>query len=83
MNKIDGFEWFVDEGYLNDKERLPITAFTLQDTGGQREYVYHTVGPLRCYQGRKVQRCFTCTPFMKLLSIESCCITDTFPCLGG
>ncbi|XP_064619008.1 G-protein coupled receptor GRL101-like [Lineus longissimus] len=73
MNKLDGFEWYADEGYLTNTDRLPITAFTLQDTGDQNEYVYHTVGPLRCYQALEpsVQK-FKCKNGQPISQKERC-----------
>ena len=40
--------WRVDEGYLTDKNNLPITEVCFGDTGNTGEEGYHTVGPLIC-----------------------------------
>ena len=39
-----------DEGYVRKKEDLPLHGITLGDTGGDTEYVYHTIGKLECLE---------------------------------
>ena len=49
----DDYEWRFDEGYLTDKETLPVTKLYFGDTGHQSEKKeekgYHTLGKLICY----------------------------------
>ena len=40
--------WREDEGYLTDKENLPIAEVRFGDAGDTGEVGYHTVGPLIC-----------------------------------
>ena len=42
-------EWNSDEGYLTDKESLPVTKMYFGDTGATGEQGYHTLGKLICY----------------------------------
>ncbi|XP_076823442.1 contactin-associated protein-like 4 isoform X2 [Clavelina lepadiformis] len=37
-----------DEGYLTDKEVLPVTGLFFGDTDGSAEFGWHTLGPLIC-----------------------------------
>uniref|UniRef100_H2YZI7 Uncharacterized protein n=1 Tax=Ciona savignyi TaxID=51511 RepID=H2YZI7_CIOSA len=39
----------VDEGYIIEKEALPITALQFGDMDHVNERLWHTVGPLECY----------------------------------
>ena len=41
--------WRYDEGYLTDRNTLPVTKLYFGDTGGRYEEGYHTLGPLICY----------------------------------
>ena len=41
--------WRFDEGYLSDKETLPVTKVLFGDTGRRVEEGYHTIGKLICY----------------------------------
>ena len=41
--------WRTDEGYLTDKDSLPVTQLNFGDTGGIAEGGYHILGPLICY----------------------------------
>ena len=51
-NCIDDPKWAVsDNGYLRDKDFLPVTVITGSDTGNQfKEWGSHTLGPLQCFQ---------------------------------
>ena len=40
-----------DEGYLQDIHRFPIKTLEFGDTGGVYEYMYYTLGPLKCIMG--------------------------------
>ena len=40
--------WLRDEGYVTDKNVLPLTEIRLGDTGVWNEYGYHTIGKLEC-----------------------------------
>ena len=40
--------WRYDEGYITDKQRLPLTEVRLGDTGHAGEIGKFTVGPLEC-----------------------------------
>ena len=44
--------WRYDEGYVTDKQRLPLTEVRLGDTGGWAEYGKHTIGPMICTETR-------------------------------
>ena len=46
-------KWRFDEGYLTDKETLPVTRMYFGDTGSVSEVGYHTLGKLICY-GTKI-----------------------------
>ena len=39
----------LDDGYINDKNQLPIYSFHAGDTGSEYERGYATIGPLICY----------------------------------
>ena len=41
--------WRYDEGYLTDRNTLPVTKLYFGDTGANSEEGYHTLGPLICY----------------------------------
>ena len=41
-------QWLYDEGYITDKQRLPLTEVRLGDTGHQGEKGKFSVGPLEC-----------------------------------
>ena len=43
-------KWRFDEGYLTDKETLPVTKMFFGDAGGVNEKGYHTLGKLICYE---------------------------------
>ena len=43
------YVWRFDEGYLTDKETLPVTKLYFGDTGALHERGYHTLGKLICY----------------------------------
>lgn len=45
-------KWLEDHGYINDTDMLPLRRVKFGDTGSNYEEAYHTVGPLRCYEGR-------------------------------
>ena len=40
--------WRFDEGYITDKQRLPLTEVRLGDTGNAGEYGKFIIGPLEC-----------------------------------
>ena len=42
------YVWRYDEGYITDKQRLPLTEVRLGDTGHANEFGKFTVGPLEC-----------------------------------
>ena len=42
-------EWREDNGYLTDKNTLPVTELRFGDTGGDDEEGKHTLGKLRCW----------------------------------
>lgn len=44
-----------DDGYLNDKGRLPVTQLRFGDTGllGDQKWGKHLLGPLRCEGDRE------------------------------
>ena len=41
-----------DEGDLEDIHRFPIKALAFGDTEDSGEYMYYTLGPLKCIMGR-------------------------------
>jgi len=43
-----GIETF-DEGYLTNKDHLPVIEVAFGDTGASTEIGWHTVGPLECW----------------------------------
>ena len=43
--------YFYDEGYVTLTDLLPVTSFSLQDTGSNHEMAAHTFGPLVCLSG--------------------------------
>ena len=43
------YVWRFDEGYLTNKETLPVTKVYFGDTGHPDERGYHTLGKLICY----------------------------------
>ena len=45
----DEGSWREDNGYLNEKEHLPVTELRFGDTGGPSEVGYHTLRKLKCY----------------------------------
>ena len=45
---INDSAWRVDEGYLTDKENLPIAEVRFGDAGTTGDVGYYTVGPLIC-----------------------------------
>ena len=45
---INDFTWRADEGYLTDKENLPIAEVRFGDAGDAGEVGFHTIGPLIC-----------------------------------
>jgi hypothetical protein len=49
-DKNDSY-WHEDNGYLTDKNTLPVTELRFGDTGDGKnnEYGYHTLGQLRCW----------------------------------
>ena len=42
-------EWRQDDGWLIDKEDLPVTAISVRDTGDDNEEAKITLGPLTCW----------------------------------
>ena len=50
-NSNDMF-WRSDEGYITDRDVLPVSKLYFGDTGGGGEMGYHTLGKLTCY-GKK------------------------------
>ena len=38
-----------DEGFLTNKEHLPVIEVSFSDTGAESEIGWHTVGPLECW----------------------------------
>ena len=44
--------WRFDEGYLTDRNVLPVSKLYFGDTGDESEAGYHTLGKLTCY-GKK------------------------------
>ena len=44
------FVWRYDEGYITDKQRLPLTEVRLGDTGHDNEIGKFAVGPLECIE---------------------------------
>ena len=44
--------WRSDEGYLTDRDALPVSKLYFGDTGGGGEMGYHTLGKVTCY-GKK------------------------------
>ena len=44
--------WRSDEGYITDRDVLPVSKLYFGDTGGHGEMGYHTLGQLTCY-GKK------------------------------
>ena len=40
--------WVKDEGYIEKKSVLPLTAVRLGDTGSSIEEIYYTIGKLEC-----------------------------------
>ena len=50
-SNVDGEEE-ADEGFIEEKDHLPVTALYFGDTGvhkGNNEEGWHTLGPLECY----------------------------------
>ncbi|XP_014675066.1 PREDICTED: uncharacterized protein LOC106815147, partial [Priapulus caudatus] len=45
--------WQQDSGLVTDKSVLPVQSVYFGDTGDETERGYHTIGPLRCYTGKK------------------------------
>ena len=45
----DDSRWLEDHGYLDEKNRLPVTQMRFGDTGSYNEEGYATLGPLQCY----------------------------------
>ena len=41
--------WRQDDGWLTDKEDLPVTAISVSDTGHNKEKARITLGPLTCW----------------------------------
>ena len=41
--------WRQDDGWLTDKEDLPVTAISVSDTGSSIEKATVTLGPLTCW----------------------------------
>ena len=41
--------WGEDDGWLTDKEDLPVTAIYVFNTGGNDEFAEVTLGPLTCW----------------------------------
>ncbi|VDI73662.1 Hypothetical predicted protein [Mytilus galloprovincialis] len=46
---INDYIWRSDEGYVTNKDALPIVAFFAGDTGDSGEEGHHFIGPLECY----------------------------------
>ena len=44
----DSSVWLKDEGYVEKKSVLPLTAVRIGDTGGSDEDFYYTIGQLEC-----------------------------------
>ena len=39
----------VDEGYITEKDALPLTAVSFGDTGGTGEYINYTISDVECF----------------------------------
>ena len=46
---MNDLTWRYDEGYLTDRNTLPVTKLFFGDTGKSSEEGYHILGPLICY----------------------------------
>ncbi|XP_022086669.1 macrophage mannose receptor 1-like isoform X2 [Acanthaster planci] len=46
--EVNDYNWRLDEGYLTDKNDLPVTEIRVGDTGDGSEQAYHTIGALYC-----------------------------------
>ena len=45
----NGAVWTSDEGYITDKEVLPVTKLKFGDNGDASEIGFHTLDALECY----------------------------------
>ncbi|GIY23053.1 g-protein coupled receptor GRL101 [Caerostris extrusa] len=64
---VPRFEWNKDEGYLQDKETLPVSEVRFGYTFRTGQYGYHRIGPLECL-GNAVEsneKCTNTTRYMK------------------
>ncbi|GBO14657.1 Contactin-associated protein-like 2 [Araneus ventricosus] len=64
---IPRFEWDKDEGYLEDKETLPVSEVRFGHTFRTGQYGYHRIGPLEC-MGNAIEsneKCTNTTRYMK------------------
>ena len=47
---VNDLNWYIDEGYVVDMHRLPLTKVCFGDNGASSEVGIITIGPLECQE---------------------------------
>ncbi|KAF8781481.1 G-protein coupled receptor GRL101 like protein [Argiope bruennichi] len=77
---VPRFEWDKDEGYLEDKETLPVSEVRFGHTFRTGQYGYHRIGPLECMgnDAESNEKCTNTTKYMKCQTGHY--VSNTYKC---